>query len=188
MCVAYIMCAVQGPGGRHISGGRHMSSGRSHGWISTTTAESSFKCRCVVRLYMSDNTSSTKEWYMLWNEYTKSLENWKKMYEQAQAASSDMQSRFNEVWEKASADTSADTMKIFAENWQKAMSDAGIRSFKEFSEGWQKALSESGSGGFAQFAGNWQKALGTASLEQMNAYGEMLKRFADTWDAMWPRH
>lgn len=132
-------------------------------------------------------TPTGKEWDMLWNEYTRSLENWKKMYEQAQSASSEMQSRFNEVWQKAAADTSADTMRKFAENWQRAMSDAGIKTYNEFSEGWQKALSDAGSGGFAQFAESWQKSLGSAGLEQMNAYGQMIKKFADTWNVMWPK-
>ena len=130
---------------------------------------------------------SAKEWNMLWQEYTKSLENWKGMFEQAQAASSEMQSRFNDVWEKATVDTSSDTMRRFAENWQKAMSDAGIKSFREFSEGWQKALTDAGSGGFVQFAENWQKALSATGLEQMNSYGEMMKKFAETWNFMWPK-
>jgi len=24
-------------------------------------------------------------------------------------------------------------------------------------------------------------------LEQMNAYGEMIKKFAETWNSMWPK-
>jgi hypothetical protein len=24
-------------------------------------------------------------------------------------------------------------------------------------------------------------------LEQMNAYGEMMKKFAETWNSMWPK-
>jgi hypothetical protein len=24
-------------------------------------------------------------------------------------------------------------------------------------------------------------------MEQMNAYGEMMKKFADTWNSMWPK-
>jgi len=24
-------------------------------------------------------------------------------------------------------------------------------------------------------------------LEQMNAYGEMMKKFAETWSSMWPK-
>jgi hypothetical protein len=24
-------------------------------------------------------------------------------------------------------------------------------------------------------------------LEQMNAYGEMMKKFAETWNTMWPK-
>lgn len=135
----------------------------------------------------SASAAGTKEWGLLWTEYTKSLENWRKMYEQAQDASSEMQARFAEVWKKASEDTSADTMKLFAENWQNAMSGAGIKTFKEFSDGWQKAFSEAGAGGLAQFAESWQKSLGTTGLDQMNAYGQMLNRFAETWNSMWPK-
>jgi hypothetical protein len=25
-------------------------------------------------------------------------------------------------------------------------------------------------------------------LEQMNAYGEMMKKFAETWNSMWPKY
>ena len=108
------------------------------------------------------------EWDSLWQEYTKSLDNWKTVYEQIQKASSDMQEKFNQVWDKATVESSNETMKLFTENWQKSMADAGMNSFKEFTENWQKTLSSSG-------------------LEQMNAYGEMMKKFAETWSSMWPK-
>ena len=61
------------------------------------------------------------EWDSLWQEYTKSLENWKSLFEQIQNSSSDMQSKFNDVWEKASVESSSETMKLFGENWQKSL-------------------------------------------------------------------
>ncbi len=36
-------------------------------------------------------------------------------------------------------------------------------------------------------ADSWQKSLGTSGLDQMNAYGEMMMKFADTWNSMWPQ-
>ena len=48
------------------------------------------------------------------------------------------------------------------------MSDAGITSFKDFTDNWQKSMSSSG-------------------MEQMNAYGEMMKKFSETWNSMWPK-
>ena len=86
--------------------------------------------------------SKNNEWDSLWGEYSKSLENWKSIFEQIQNASSDMQTKFNQVWEKASAESSPETMKLFGENWQKSMTDAGINSFKDFAENWQKSLND----------------------------------------------
>ncbi len=123
------------------------------------------------------------QWDSLWQEYSKSLENWKTLFEQMQKASAEMQSKFNEVWEKATAESSNDTLKSFGENWQRAMTETNMRAF----EGWQKGLGDTGKSSFAQFADSWQKSLGTSGLDQMNAYGEMMMKFADTWNSMWPQ-
>jgi hypothetical protein len=40
---------------------------------------------------------------------------------------------------------------------------------------------------FKQFVENWQKSLSSSGLEQMNAYGEMMKKFTETWGSMWPK-
>ena len=64
------------------------------------------------------------DWQSLWDEYTRSFENWKRMVESVQRASSDMQRSFNQVMEKAASESSADTMKKFGETWQRAMSEA----------------------------------------------------------------
>lgn len=108
------------------------------------------------------------EWDSLWGEYTKSLESWKSLFEQIQNASNDMQVKFNEIWEKATVESSTETMKLFGESWQKALNDSNSSVYKQFAENWHKSMSSSG-------------------LEQMNAYGEMMKKFADTWTSMWPQ-
>ena len=127
------------------------------------------------------------EWDSLWQEYTKSLENWKTIFEQAQKANNDMQAKFNEVWEKATKESSLETMNLFAENWQNALSDAGMTSFKAFSDAWQKALNETGSDAFKKFAESWQKNIMGSGMEQMKAYGELMKKFSETWTSMWPK-
>ena len=127
------------------------------------------------------------EWDSLWQEYTKSLESWKSLFEQIQNASNDMQTKFNDVWEKATVESSAETIKLFGENWQKSMNEVGMNSFKGFSENWQKSLNDTNASVFKQFAENWQKTLSSSGLEQMNAYGEMMKKFAETWTSMWPQ-
>ncbi|PIN97104.1 MAG: hypothetical protein COU45_04410 [Nitrosopumilus sp. CG10_big_fil_rev_8_21_14_0_10_33_7] len=129
----------------------------------------------------------SNQWDSLWQEYSKSLENWKTVFEQIQNATNDMQAKFNEVWEKATKESSIDTMKAFGENWQKSLSDAGIKSFKEFGEAWQKSLNEANASAFKQAAENWQHALNSSGMENMKAYGEMMKKFAETWNTMWPK-
>ena len=119
-------------------------------------------------LKLMSKNSKTNEWDSLWGEYSKSLENWKSIFEQFQKASNDMQTKFNQVWEKASAESSPETIKDFTESWQKSMTDTNASVFKQFTENWQTTLSSSG-------------------LEQMNAYGEMMKKFSETWKSMWPK-
>ncbi len=138
-------------------------------------------------LQLLSEQEKNNEWDSLWQEYTKSLESWKSLFEQIQNASNDMQTKFNDVWEKATVESSAETMKLFGENWQKSMNEVGMNSFKGFSENWQKALNDTNASVFKQFAENWQKTLSSSGLEQMNAYGEMMKKFAETWNSMWPR-
>ncbi len=127
------------------------------------------------------------EWDLLWQGYTKSLENWKTLFEQVQNANNDMQAKFNEVWEKASKESSLETMKSFGETWQNSLSNAGMSSFKEFSDAWQKAVNETSGDAYKKFAETWQKNLVGPGMEQMEAYGESMKKFAETWTSMWPQ-
>jgi len=48
----------------------------------------------------------SNEWDLLWQEYTKSLEIWKTLFEKIQNANKDLQAKFNEVWEKATKESS----------------------------------------------------------------------------------
>ena len=137
-------------------------------------------------LVMSEQDKNA-EWDSLWQEYTKSLDTWKSLFDQIQKANADMQSKFNDVWDKATSESSAETMKLFGENWQKAMNEVGMNSFKEFSENWTKSLNDSNVTVFKQFAENWQKNLSSSGLEHMQIYGEMMKQFAETWSSMWPK-
>ena len=128
----------------------------------------------------------SNEWDSLWQEYTKSLENWKTLFEQVQNANNDMQAKFSEVWEKASKESSLETMKSFGETWQNSLSNAGMNSFKEFSDAWQKAVNDTSADGYKKFAETWQKNLLVPGMGQMEAYGELMKKFAETWSSMWP--
>ncbi|RNJ75902.1 MAG: hypothetical protein D9C04_03655 [Nitrosopumilus sp. B06] len=112
--------------------------------------------------------TQTREWDTLWLEYTASLENWRRLLEQMQTASADMQDKFGRVWDKATVESSAETIKLFNENWQKAMGDSGAAMLASFAEDWKKAVSSTG-------------------LEQVQSYGEMMKKFAETWNKMWPK-
>lgn len=140
-----------------------------------------------TQLSLMTSEEKSNQWDSLWQEYSKSLENWKIVFEQIQNATNEMQTKFNEVWEKAINESSVDTMKVFGENWQKSLSDAGMKSFKEFGEAWQKSLNDANVSTFKQVAENWQHTLNSSGMENMKAYGEMMKKFAETWNAMWPK-
>lgn len=127
------------------------------------------------------------EWDSLWQEYSKSLENWKALFDQIQTASKDMQSKFNDVWDKAVKESSFDTMKLFGENWQKSLNEMGVKSIQDFGQSWQKAMNESNAAAFKQLAENWQKTMTASGLEQMAAYGQMMKKFYETWSAVRPK-
>jgi len=131
--------------------------------------------------------SKSNEWDSLWQEYTKSLENWKTLFDQVQKANNEMQNKFNEVWEKATKESSYETMKLFGENWQKALNEAGMKSFKDFSDAWQKVMNNVGADSFKNFTETWQKTLVVPGMEQIEAYGKLMKKFAETWASMWPK-
>ena len=144
-----------------------------------------FKTGDVFQLLMSKEEKSN-EWDLLWQEYTKSLENWKTLFEKIQNANKDLQAKFNEVWEKATKESSLDTTKLFEYNWQKGLNDAGMKYFKEFSDAWQKAMNEPNTDAFKKFGESWQNNLLVPGMGQMEAYGDSMKKFAETWNSMWP--
>ncbi len=144
-----------------------------------------FKNVDVFQSLMSKEEKSY-EWDSLWQEYTKSLENWKTLFENIQNANKDMQTKFNEIWKKATKESSLETMKLFGENWQKALNDAGMKYFKEFSGAWQEAMNETGADAFKKFGKSWQNNLLVPGMGQMEAYGDLMKKFFETWTSMWP--
>ena len=137
--------------------------------------------------FMSKEKMPPNEWNNLWNDYTKVLEKWREMFNAFQAATIDMQKKYNEVMEKAANNSSKDTMKLFGENWQKAMSESGSNMFKQFSDNWEKAMNEYTSNAFKQFGENWQKALSQSGMDSFKSYEEMMNKFAETWKSMWPK-
>jgi hypothetical protein len=115
---------------------------------------------------MSKNEKSVKDWNKLWNEYTTALDKWRLSFQSLQKASSEVQTKYNKVMEKAITESSQTTMNQFLDSWKKAMDKAGLNALKQFGENWQKAMDQSGMG-------------------QLKTYGEMMTKFAETWEKMW---
>ena len=109
---------------------------------------------------------SSQNWDKLWTEYNKSLKTWLQTFESLQKASSEVQTKYNEVMAKALSGSDQNTLNQFTENWQKTMSEAALNAFKQFGQNWQTLMSQSG-------------------MEQLRTYGEMLNKFAETWGRMY---
>lgn len=128
------------------------------------------------------------EWEMLWREYGRSLDDWGRIFDDVVRANSEMRARFGAVMEKAAKESDMDVIKRFGENWQKALSDAGLESAaKELEDFWKGAGDRPDGDGLMRFAESWQKSVAEGGLEQIRAYGEAMKKFAETWNAMWPQ-
>jgi len=128
------------------------------------------------------------EWGPLWDNFNKALDNWKQIFESMQKANIQMQEEYNKVMEKATQEGSVDTMRQFGENWLKCLTDAGFVAFKEFNEQWNKAMNDYGAKSFQDFGQSWQKMMiNDTGLQQMKSYGDMMKKFAETWNVMWPQ-
>ena len=111
-------------------------------------------------------SKNTKDWDVLWNEYTKSLKACMQAFESLRKAGNNVQTKYNEVMKKAISESSQKTMQDFTENWQKTISQAASDAFKEFGDNWQNTMNQSG-------------------MEQLKTYGEMMNKFAETWQKMW---
>jgi predicted patatin/cPLA2 family phospholipase len=116
---------------------------------------------------MSKDNGPT-DWDKLWIEYNKSLKTWMGAFESLQRATKDVQSKYTDVMEKGLKVSSEKTMSQFMENWQKSVSEAGIGTFKQLRDNWQKIFSQSG-------------------MEQVKTYGDMMNKFAETWQKMWSK-
>ncbi len=110
--------------------------------------------------------NKTEVWNSMWIEYTQLLKKWMRDLESLQKTSAEVQEKYNEVMSKAIGESSQKTINEFQENWKKAMTKAGATAFQQFGENWQKSISESG-------------------LDQLKTYGDMMNKFAETWQKMW---
>jgi hypothetical protein len=117
---------------------------------------------------LMSKSSPPKDWDKMWLEYNKSLKTWSLAFESLQKATKDVQSKYNDVMEKALKESSDKTMTQFTENWQKSMNKAGIDTFKQFGDNWQKLVNQSG-------------------MDQVKTYGDMMNKFAETWQKMWSK-
>src|SRR5574338_1190415 len=85
-----------------------------------------------------------KNWDSLWSEYSSLLKKWAQTFQPLQKASSEVQSKYNEVMLKAANESSEKTIKEFHQNWQKSMSDAALEAFKQFDKNWQNITDQGG--------------------------------------------
>jgi len=136
---------------------------------------------------MSEENKSGMNWDVIWKDYSTALAKWQEVFDLFQKTTSEMQTKYNEVLEKASSESSKDTMKLFGENWFKSMNPSGTEPFKQFGENWEKAMSEYSGQAFKQFSDSWQKTLNDSALESMKTFEEMMNKFAETWKSMWPK-
>ncbi len=132
-------------------------------------------------------TEDKSSWDSLYKEYAASLDTWKKAFDSFQKASADVQTKFNDVMQKAAQESSADTMKLFGQNWQKSLEESSMNSFKEFNLLWQKAMEQSTSSAYQDLGKSWQNSLFESGLQQTKAYGELMSKFGETWNNMWPK-
>jgi hypothetical protein len=56
-------------------------------------------------------------------------------------------------------------MDKFTENWKNAIIESGVKAFKPDD--------------------NWLNSFNQSGMEQIKAYGEMMSKFAETWQKMW---
>ena len=115
---------------------------------------------------MSKNAKTGKDWTKLWNEYTEALEKWRVSFQSVQKAGNEVQTKYQEVMEKALRESSENSMSQFLDNWKNAMNKSGLNAFKEFGENWQKSLNQPG-------------------MDHLKTYGDMMTAFAETWEKMW---
>ncbi len=110
--------------------------------------------------------SSLSDWDKLWIEYNRSLKAWMGTFESLQRATQDVQSKYTDVMAAAIKNSSNEIIEQFIKNWQKSISETGISTSKQFDEQWLKIFNQSG-------------------MNQVKTYGEMMNKFAETWQKMW---
>ena len=113
---------------------------------------------------MSKENPST-DWDKLWFDYNKSLKIWMGDYAALQRSANEVQAKYTEVMAKAVKLSSSEIMAKFTENWKKAIIETGVKAFKPDD--------------------NWLNSFNQSGMEQIKTYGEMMSKFAETWQKMW---
>ena len=113
---------------------------------------------------MSKENIST-DWDKLWFDYNKSLKAWMGDYAALQRSAGEVQAKYTEVMTKAIKLSSSEIMEKFTENWKKAIVETGVKAFKPDD--------------------NWLNSFNQSGMEQIKSYGEMMSKFAETWQKMW---
>ena len=113
---------------------------------------------------MSKDNPST-DWDKLWFDYNKSLKIWMGDYAALQRSANEVQAKYTEVMAKAVKLSSSEIMDKFTENWKKAIIETGVKAFKPDD--------------------NWLNSFNQSGMEQIKTYGEMMSKFAETWQKMW---
>jgi hypothetical protein len=110
--------------------------------------------------------NSLSEWDKLWIEYNRSLKAWMGTFESLQRVTQDVQAKYAEVMATAIKISGDNVIGQFTEKWQKSITESGINTSKQFDDKWLRVFNQS-------------------AMDQVRTYGEMMNKFAETWQKMW---
>ncbi|HUL51725.1 MAG TPA: hypothetical protein VLT10_00460 [Verrucomicrobiae bacterium] len=136
------------------------------------------------------SSENLPNWDKMWFEYNKILKAWMGAFESLQRATNDVQAMYHDVMGIALKDPNNKTMAEFTQNWQNTMTEFAKnwqQTMDQFTDYWQKAATEVGTNAFKQSGDNWIKMFNQAGMEQVKSYGEMMNKFAETWQKMWTK-
>jgi hypothetical protein len=108
------------------------------------------------------------DWEKMWASYNNAVKEWMAIFEKFQESTKAVQSMCNDLLSSALKEPDNYSMSQFAENWQKSMADMGFKTFKQFGDTWQNVFNQ-------------------PAMDQLKAYGELMKKFSEdhSWYEMW---
>ena len=113
---------------------------------------------------MSNDSPSTV-WDKLWFDYNKSLKVWMGDYAALQRSANEVQAKYAEVMAQAIKLSNSEIMDKFTQNWKNAIMETGIKAFQPNDD--------------------WLNSFNMSGMEHIKSYGEMMSKFAETWQKMW---